>query len=768
MSRPSNSLRATAESNGPAQPVIVVEICRANGRDALGSRRAIWLSAAIIALAALAVYANSFNGAFVFDDIPWILVDPGVHKLWPLSDVLFSSNPNFVSGRPVVNLTIAVNYVLGGTDSRGYHAVNIAIHILAGLTLFGIVRRTLAFPVLRGRFTAAATPLALAVALVWIVHPLQTAAVTYVIQRTEALVGLFYLLTLYCVIRGAGSGRSWRWYAAAVAACFLGMGTKEVMVTAPVVVLLYDRTFLSGSFAAALSRRWGLYLAMATTWGVVVWTLVSTGFHTGSTGLSAGGFTPESYALTQPGVIVHYLQLAFWPAGMSLDYGWPAAESFNAIVPPAALIGSLVALTIWGLVRNSPLGFLGVWFFAILAPTSSFVPIKDAAFDHRLYLPLAAVVALTIIGGHTLCDRFIPRALGGGSPLRRWAAPICLLGVALIALGCATVARNEVFSSAADVWRDVLEKDPNRARAHNNLAAVLIDEGQYADGIEHCRTALKLTPGYADAENNIGHALALQGKVDEAIPWYKLALEHYPNHHFALVNLAAALVEKKETASAIELYEIFLNNFPQDAKVQYDLATCFRKQGDVAKAIEHLTAAIDIDPGYPDAHNDLASLLAAQGSTAEAIAHFQQALRLRPDFPSAHYNLGAALWREGKIREAEDQWREAVRLQPKDADYLSKLAYVLSTSADPAARNGTEAVELAKRAVELSQAKPDPNVVAILAAAYAEAGDFAQAVASALRARELAVEQHQETLAKQLRGRIKLYESKQPFHEPAR
>ena len=260
MSRPSNSLRATAESNGPAQPVIVVEDCRANVRDALGSRRATWLAAAIIALAALAVYANSFNGAFVFDDIPWILVDPGVHKLWPLTDVLFSSNPNFVSGRPVVNLTIAVNYVLGGTDPRGYHAFNIAIHILAGLTLFGIVRRTLAMPVLRDRFAAAATPLALAVALVWIVHPLQTAAVTYVIQRTEALVGLFYLLTLYCVIRGTESGRSWRWYAAAVAACFLGMGTKEVMVTAPVVVLLYDRTFLSGSFAAALTRRWGLYL----------------------------------------------------------------------------------------------------------------------------------------------------------------------------------------------------------------------------------------------------------------------------------------------------------------------------------------------------------------------------------------------------------------------------------------------------------------------------------------------------------------------------
>ena len=801
MSRPSNSPHATGDSNGPAQPVIVVEDCRANGRDALGSRRATWLAAAIISLATLAVYANSFNGAFVFDDIPWILLDPGVHKLWPLSDVLFSSNPNFVSGRPVVNLTIAVNYALGGTDPRGYHVFNIAVHILAGLTLFGIVRRTLAMPVLRGRFTAAATPLALAVALVWIVHPLQTAAVTYVIQRTEALVGLFYLLTLYCVIRGAESGRSWRWFVAAVAACFLGMGTKEVMVTAPVVVLLYDRTFLSGSFAAAVARRGGLYLAMAATWGVVAWTLMSTGFHTGSTGLSAGGFTPESYALTQPGVIVHYLQLAFWPAGMSLDYGWPAAESLEAVLPPAILITALVGLTIWGLVKNSPLGFLGVWFFAILAPTSSFVPIKDAAFDHRMYLPLAAMVALVVLGGFALWDRFVPRTLGGVSPVRRWAAPIGLLGVAVVGLGGATIARNEVFASAADVWRDVLEKDPNRARAHNNLAAVLIDEGQYAEGIEHCQTALKLTPGYADAENNIGHALALQGNVDEAIPWYQLALEHYPNHHFALVNLAAALVEKKETATAIKLYETYLKDFPQDTKIEYDLAACFRTQGDLVKAAEHfrksialdpeniksrvdlaaclhgqgdvagavrqLEAAIRMAPDYAEAHSDLANLLAEQGRVADAIAHFERALSLKPDYASAHHYFAFVLARQRRNVEAVHHWREAVRLEPNEVKYISNLALVLATSSDPMARNGAEAVDLAKRAVKLCKAKPDANVVAVLAAAYAESGDFANAVATARQARELSLAEHQDSLADQLVDRIKLYQSGRPFHEPS-
>lgn len=768
MSRPLNPARATSESSNLPPTAIVAEEGIASRQVGGGSPRSIWLAAAIIVLAALAVYANSFNGALVFDDIPWIVLDPGVRKLWPLTDVLFSANPNFVSGRPVVNLTIAVNYVLGGTDPRGYHSVNLAIHILAGLALFGIVRRTLRAPVFGNRFSVAATPLALAVALLWIVHPLQTAAVTYVIQRTEALAGLFYLLTLYCVIRGAESPHPSRWYVAAFWACFLGMGTKEVVATAPVVVLLYDRTFLSGSFAAALARRWGLYAALIATWGIVAWTLLSTGFHTGSTGSGAGGFTPFTYAMTQPGVIVHYLKLAFWPSGMSLDYGWPVADSLEAIVPPAIIVTALLGLTLWGLVKNSPLGFLGVWFFAILAPTSSFVPIRDAAFDHRMYLPLAATVALVVIGGYALWTRLASRTTGTEGLKRFWEVPVCLLGAAVVALGCATVARNAVFNSAADVWRDVLDKDPNRARAHNNLAAILIEEGQYAEAIDHCRTALKLTPGYADAENNIGHALALQGKADEAIPWFKQALEHYRNHYFALINLADALVKKNRTASAIKLYKTLLELDPDNAKVHYDLATCLRIEGNSAAAVEQFQRAVELDPGFVVAHNDLAALLVKEGKSDAAIAHFRRAIELAPNHDNAHYGLGAIYWSRGNPIEAESELREAVRLKPADVDYLSKLAYALATNADPAARNGHEAVELAKRAVELSQAKPDPNIVAILAAAYAEDGNFAQAVATARQARELALTDHQDELTEQLRERIKLYESGRPFHETAR
>ena len=236
-----------------------------------------------------------------------------------------------VGGRPVVSLTLAINYALGGMNVWGYHAVNLAIHILAAWTLFGVMRRTLLLPALQERFGSAATPLALAAALLWTIHPLQTESVTYVIQRTESLVGLFYLLTLYCVIRGAdvrpASDRPGT-RAPSAASCLLGMATKEVMVTAPLIVLLYDRTFLAGSFREAWRRRCGLYLALAATWGVV------------AAAVDLNGLLRRHHRLRR--AKVHLVVVSADPArrdrplppawrsgrpDLCFDYGWPPAPT---------------------------------------------------------------------------------------------------------------------------------------------------------------------------------------------------------------------------------------------------------------------------------------------------------------------------------------------------------------------------------------------------------------------------------------------------------
>jgi len=299
----------------------------------------------------LSVYLSSFEGAFVFDDAAHILNNDRMTELWPLTKVL--------SGRrPVVDLTLAINHAVGGFNVRGYHAVNVAIHILAALTLYGIVRRTLLRWGRRheawgdGPFSQAeaavssvstrldsdtASWLAMVGALIWVVHPLQTQSVTYLIQRAESLMGLFYLLTIYCVIRGAvsseaqgGRRRAFAWYVAAVVACALGMGCKAVMATAPVMALAYDRTFLAGSVKDALRRRWGLHAGLAATWGVMWSTGVVRGVLNPSArvahiGFGYKGITPLEYALTQFGVLVEYLKLSMWPRPLCLDYTWPVA-----------------------------------------------------------------------------------------------------------------------------------------------------------------------------------------------------------------------------------------------------------------------------------------------------------------------------------------------------------------------------------------------------------------------------------------------------------
>lgn len=227
----------------------------------------------LLVIAGILAYHNSLFTPFVFDDSVSITLNRTIRHLWPVWEALLPPHRTGlpVEGRPVVNFTLAVNYALGGVTPWGYHALNLAIHILAGLTLFGIARRTLLRPAMSGRFGAEATSLALAIALLWTVHPLQTEAVTYVVQRAESLMGLFYLLTMYCFIRGVESRWPGRWYALSVAACLLGMGSREVMVSAPLMVLFYDRTFVAGSFPEAWKRRWWLYRgwpARGSCWGI--------------------------------------------------------------------------------------------------------------------------------------------------------------------------------------------------------------------------------------------------------------------------------------------------------------------------------------------------------------------------------------------------------------------------------------------------------------------------------------------------------------------
>ena len=641
------------------------------------ARRLILAAAGVIAAAALAAYANSFSGPFLFDDAPSVSQNLTIRHLWPIGPVLRppSNGALTVAGRPVVNLSLAINFALGGAHVWGYHALNLAIHVLAGLALFGIVRRTASVRIAadtRGDTPDPAT-LAFLVALLWTVHPLQTESVTYVVQRAESLMGLFYLLTLYCFVRGAACGEdasrrgALRWFALAWLACLLGMGTKEAMASAPVVVLLYDRTFVSGTFREAWRRHRGVHLCLAGTWLLLGFLMVHTGGRGGSAGFGLG-VSGWRYALTQCQAVVLYLKLSVWPHPLVIDYGTGAAAGLADVWPQALLVAGLLAGTAWSLVRRPAIGFAGAWFFLILAPTSSIVPIVTQTIaEHRMYLPLAAVIALAVLGIYRLAGR---RAL-------------VVLAVLAAVLGVMTARRNRDYRSEAAIWSDAVERLPGNPRARYNLGVALGRSHDSAGAIAQYEEALRLRPDDAEAHNNLAIELArIPGRAPDAIAHYEEAVRLKPDNAEAHGNLANELARLPgRMDEAISHYEEALRLKPDDAEAHYDFAVALAQlPGRAPDAIAQYREALRLRPDYAEAHHGLAEALArVPGPKDEVIAQYEEALRLRPDDAEAHNNLGVALARiRGRSAEAIAQYEAALRLRPDYAEAHDNLGVVLA------------------------------------------------------------------------------------------
>ena len=640
-------------------------------KDRIAATARSWLPLLVV-LAGLAAYATSFDGVCVFDDVPGIVENESIRDLLKPADILRHDR------RPVVNLSLAVNYAFGKLEVVGYHAFNLAVHILAALTLYGLVRRTLLLGALPERMSDSAPWFATAAAVIWVVHPLNTQAVTYVTQRAESMAGLFYLLTLYCSVRGLDSARRGRWYVGAVAACALGMGCKGMMVTAPLMVLLYDWVFVGRPMPETLRRRWVLYLGLAATWGVLAATgmlrvLVPEegGRHVG---FGVPGVTALDYLLTQPGVILHYLRLCFWPHPLCLDYNWPLAGGAAEIVPAGLLILALLGGTVWALLRRSWLGFAGAWLFLILAPTSSFIPIKDPSFEHRMYLPLAAAVVIVIAAARLILRRLTH---GPGAASRGRLAGAVLVGVTTTSLGALTAVRNCDYHNRESLWRSVVEAAPDNPRGWNGLGFAIETQGRPQDAIEYYLQALEIDPDYPEAYYNLGNALQASGRLDEAIEQYREALRARPAYPEAINNLGNTLYAQGNLKAAVEVYERAVQIDPNAFRFRKNLANALASSGRLAEAILHYTEALRIQPDDFDIHMNLGAAYGSRQRNDRAIAHLRRAVQIRPASPDAHFNLAAALWLSGSRTRAINHYREALRLNPTDSEVRRRLAEAL-------------------------------------------------------------------------------------------
>jgi hypothetical protein len=577
--------------------------------------------AAAIVLAAVLAYANSLSGPFLFDDENSIVNNRSIRAL---DTAVVPPRDTPVAGRPVVNLTFAVNFAAGGLEVRGYHVVNVAIHLAAALVLFGIVRRTLLLPRLADRFGPPSANLALATALIWLLHPLQTESVNYLTQRTELLMGLFCLLTLYCSIRstsqrphptshipartriprsrpvGIWGSRFGTWDLLAILACALGMLAKESMVTAPVIVLLYDRVFVFDRLRDAFRARRGLYIGLAGTWLVLGGVMASR--PRTSVGFDAGT-GPWVYLLNQAELVARYLWLSVWPRALVLDYGLPRALTVGDVIMPGAVVVALLAATAVALRYAPALGFLGAWCFITLAPTSSFVPIAtEVGAERRMYLPLAALATLLTIAAY--------RSLRGRG------AAVAIAGLC-IALGAGTILRNRDYASRLTIARTVVDRRPH-GRGHFLLGTELLAAGRRDEGMAQLQLSAR---DYAGARYALATEMLADGKVEEAVAQLEAFLTSLPTHPSAAAArdmLGRAYLSQRRFGEAAQQFQLIVDTAPSyrgaNDDIRLTLGYALAASGRLAEAVPVLEAAVAAKPNDAAARDLLARVRGATSS----------------------------------------------------------------------------------------------------------------------------------------------------------
>jgi protein O-mannosyl-transferase len=583
------------------------------------------IAGGIIALVAAMAYHGSLRVPFFFDDNAAIGNNPTIRDLARLDVLLPPHDGSGAAGRPLVNLSLAINYAIGGVNPRGYHLFNVALHAITSLGLFGIVRRMLSASA--NGFTSSATALAATIALLWAVHPLQTESVSCVIQRTELLVSLFYVLTLYCFVRSLDSPMERAWQFGAIAACALGMASKEVMVSAPCIVLLYDRTFAAGSFRAAWRQRASFYLWLAASWAVLgqqLWSL-----H-GARGSAAGfglGVPWWAYALKQADAVVTYLKLAAWPHPLVIDYGTNLVADARQVVLQLIFVGLLLLTTGYLVWRRRKVGFVLLAFVAILAPSSSIVPlVSQTVAEHRMYLPLAAVVAMIGLGSYQVLGR---RIFGVAAFV---ALPFVLL----------VTARNRQLQDEVTLWRETTASAPDNARAHASLALALADHGRPRDAIPHYQRALELDPKSVATEENLGNAYYQVGDYGQATSHFRRAVALDSRFASGYNNLGAGLLALDDNRGSLAA----------------------------------LTTALELDPNQLAAHRNIARTLFALERYGEAATHYELVERAHPESAEAHYDYGLALARAGEVDRGAEQMAAALRLSPSPGSYLNYARFL--------------------------------------------------------------------------------------------
>lgn len=361
----------------------------------------------LIAVMVLIAYSNTFTATFHFDDTPSISDNPTIKR------VTMENITKLLHGvRPVVYLSLMLNYSLHGLNVVGYHIFNISVHIMNSIFVYLLILWTLGMPVLKALYQVKAKRMALFGALLFAVHPIQTESVTYIISRTELLATFFYLATFLFFIKGART-RKFPYYLGAFFTAVFAMGSKEWAVTLPALLMLYDFLFLAEGKVRVVASRWLLYLAVALPWALAVrhLDLFSSAGGAGGIGFTVAttsGITAKTYWLTSLNVIWTYIRLLFLPINQNLDYDYAIAKTLFELPTFLSLMGHIAVVSgaFWLYWKKGMLlvPFGVAWFYIGLSPVQSFVPIIDVIFEHRVYMPSIGFFMVFVVAYEWLFD----------------------------------------------------------------------------------------------------------------------------------------------------------------------------------------------------------------------------------------------------------------------------------------------------------------------------------------------------------------------------
>jgi hypothetical protein len=577
------------------------------------------LQVLIVAVLALLVYSNTFTVPFHYDD-KLNIVDTArvkdLHTFWPPSGMRWSGY-----------LTFALNYHFGGLDTTGYHAVNLLVHILNAFLVYWLVLLTFRTPYYAQE--AAQTTgterrknalTALFAALLFAAHPVQTGAVTYIVQRFASLATFFYLLSLTTYVRarliplspdrddhhnGTKALAKWSLYAASLLAAVLAMATKEIAFTLPVVIILYEVFFLSSGSTRRVSviKRILYLLPFLLTLAIIPLVITQFGTNLKNAFSATNEISRHDYLLTQFRVIVTYLRLLFFPVDQSISYDYPIYRTFAdpAVLSSFLLLASLAGLGAVLFIRSRAfshparlISFGIFWFFITLSVESSIIPIADVIFEHRLYLPgVGASIAVTATAGwlvEVLQKRY-----------RRAGTVVVAAGAIVVAvLGTAAFMRNTVWKSEFTLWEDAVKKYPGALQAQNMLGILYQAQGNSMEAMNAYRRALALNPSYAEAHVNLGSIYVDQGMLDEGMKEYMAALNLRSLDDIdtanLFINIGYCYLKKGLPDRAIEFYNYALPMVPGDATVPYFLGQAYRAKGMSGKAAEYFRTAHQLNP----------------------------------------------------------------------------------------------------------------------------------------------------------------------------